>query len=96
MNLISSPTREQVLSVVLSLICGILLEGKSNLCHWGHEIDRYRAGTESGALIAAVFETIYLLSRIIGGGYGSYVVFRELIAPIFRQPASQQAKAKIE
>jgi hypothetical protein len=86
----STTTRRRLISVVLSLICGVLIAGRLHLKQWAHELVRYRTGTENDALVSIIYETVYLLLRIFVGGYGSYAVFRDLIGPMFRQQTGKE------
>ena len=83
-------SRHLLISILLSLICGIFIAGRLHFHQWALELDRYRTGTESGALISLVYETVYLLLRILVGGYGSFAVSRDLFVPMFRRQTEPQ------
>jgi hypothetical protein len=86
-------TRQRLISVALSLICGIFTTGRLYFKHWAHELARYRTTRDNDALVSIVFETVYLLLRIFVGGYGSYAIFRDLIGPMFGQRTGKQKTA---
>ena len=88
----TATARRQLIPIAISLICGIFIAGRLHLKQWAHEIDQYRAGTENDAfqLVSIAYETVYLLLRVLVGGYGSYAVFRDLIGPMFQQQTKKQ------
>jgi hypothetical protein len=87
-----TPTTQtrRLISVALSLICGIFIAGRLHFKHWAHELARYQTVRDNDALVSIVFDTLYLLLRIFVGGYGSYAVFRDLIGPMFGQRTGKQ------
>jgi hypothetical protein len=94
-NTIRTTTASQrLLSIAVSLICGIFIAGRLHLKQWAHELAGYSSGTGNDALVSIVFETVYLLLRIFVGGYGSYAVFRDLIGPMFWEQTGRQAGAQ--
>jgi len=88
-----SSAHQRLISVAISLICGVSIAGRLHLKLWAHEFVQYQDGKENDALVSIVFETVYLLLRILVGGYGSYAVFRDLIGPMFEKQTGKQAKA---
>lgn len=86
----SSTAHRRLISVAISLVCGIFIAGRLHLKQWAHEFVHYRDGKENDALVSIVFETVYPLLRIFVGGYGGYAVFRDLIGPIFQQHTTKQ------
>lgn len=80
----------RLISTAISLMCGIFITGRLHIKQWAHELVRYQTGSDNDALVSIVYETVYLLLRILVGGYGSYAVFRDLISPMFREQARKE------
>lgn len=89
----TTTARRRLIPIAVSLICGIFIAGRLHLKQWAHEFVQYRDGKGNDALVSIVFESVYLLLRILVGGYGGYALFRDLIGPMIQQQTGKQAKA---
>lgn len=85
--------RKALLAILVILSSGILVVGRTNLVHASETFKGYAMANGDHDLVGVVFETFYLLARVLVGGYGGYALLRD-IASTKRQETPRALVAK--
>lgn len=82
---------QRLIQFAFALGCGLVVAGRANFHTWAVEVDSYIADDERSSLIFVVYESGYLIARVVVGGYGGYALLRDYVQ-MTRPPLSRESE----